>query len=80
MEFFTDLSDRTSEQLSGGKNDKWQSPIPGTEQVIPPGLYKNNIETGKIPPGLNDLDGDSPGNKTGHVNTDVGLVPPGWTV
>ncbi len=28
MEFFTELSDRAAEQISGGKNDQWlQEPI-----------------------------------------------------
>ena len=85
MEFFTDLSDRASEQISGGKNDKWGSPG-GGEQVIPPGLIKKFEESGFIPEGLND---DPPGsgsnvplhgNKNGFETSDIGIVPPGWTV
>ena len=81
IEFFTELSDRASEQIFGGKNDKWESPFPGTEQIVPPGLFKNFTKDGKIPPGLDDVTtDDAPGNKNGHPETDIGTVPPGWTV
>ncbi|MDJ0902566.1 MAG: hypothetical protein QNJ55_27555 [Xenococcus sp. MO_188.B8] len=78
MEFFTELSDRAAEQISGGKNDQWGSPFPDTEQEVPPGLLKNFNEDGSIPPGIDP--GDLPGNKNGFADTDLGPVPPGWTV
>ncbi len=81
MEFFTELSDRACEQISGGKNDKWGSPLPGTEQEIPPGLLKIFNEDGKIPPGIDPTSGDAPGNKKGFADTDLGgPLPSGWTV
>ncbi|MDJ0902565.1 MAG: hypothetical protein QNJ55_27550 [Xenococcus sp. MO_188.B8] len=79
MEFFTELSDRAAEQISGGKNDQWGPPFPGTEQEVPPGLLKNLNEDGKIPPGLDPTEGDLPGNKNGFTDADIGPVPPGWT-
>lgn len=79
MEFLTELSDRAAEQISGGKNDQWEPPLPGTEQEIPPGLLNIFNEDGKIPAGLNPP-GDAPGNKNGFTDTDIGEVPSGWTV
>ena len=82
MEFFTELSDRASEQISGGK-DKWPE-LDG--QPLPPGLFKNFEESGFIPEGIND---DPPGsgsgvplhgNKNGFETSDIGIVPKGWTV
>ena len=48
MEFFTKLEDRAAEQISGGKG-KWEKI---GEQPIPPGLYNNFTDNGKIPQGL----------------------------
>ena len=59
MKLFSKLSDRTAEQLIGGKNDKWEIPeelddpnTPEQPLPVPPGLNKNLEEDGKVPNGL----------------------------
>ena len=76
MEFFTKLEDCAAEQISGGK-DKWNE-ING--QPIPPGLYKNFTENGKLPQGLAcDCDGSQRGKKNGFGESKLPgvAVPPG---
>ena len=76
MELFSQLSDRTAEQISGGK-DKWDE-ING--QPIPPGLYKNFTQNGKLPQGLAcNCDGSQRGEKNGFGESNLPgvVVPPG---